>query len=206
MPADDRGRPRGTDGYGENAEVLVARYESLSFLDNHADILHLLPAAPARVVDIGAGSGRDAAGFTRLGHEVVAVEPTAEMRSRGEELHRDVAITWLDDCLPDLAGLRPMGPFDVVAMTAVWMHLDAAEREAAMAVIGNLVAPGGLLVLSLRHGPVPPGRHMFAVTGDETVALAARHGFEQVFRAQVPSKLSQPGVSWTKLAFRKRRG
>jgi protein-L-isoaspartate O-methyltransferase len=32
------------------------------------------------VLDIGSGTGRDAAGLAAMGHSVVAVEPTAELR------------------------------------------------------------------------------------------------------------------------------
>jgi protein-L-isoaspartate O-methyltransferase len=41
-----------------------------------------LPAPPARVLDVGAGSGRDAAWLTSLGLEVVAVEPSVALRVR----------------------------------------------------------------------------------------------------------------------------
>ena len=43
----------------------------------------LLPDAPGTVLDIGAGSGRDAAWFSAQGYDVIAVEPSSGMRSRG---------------------------------------------------------------------------------------------------------------------------
>jgi hypothetical protein len=55
--------------------------------------------------------------------------------------------------------------FDVVMLTAVWMHLDALQSRQAMP---------GIVIISLRHGPVPPGRHMFGVSAEETIALAQR--------------------------------
>src|ERR1700692_3272765 len=77
----------GTEGYAEEVEALVQQYESLSFSDNHKAILHLIPSEPCRVLDVGAGTGRDAAGFAALGHHVVAVEPTTELRTRAMALH-----------------------------------------------------------------------------------------------------------------------
>ena len=58
--------PSGTEGYGETADERVKQYESLAFADVHSSILHLFPAAPSRLIDIGAGTGRDAAAFAEL--------------------------------------------------------------------------------------------------------------------------------------------
>jgi SAM-dependent methyltransferase len=196
-------RVSGTEGYGETADVLVRQYESRSFADVHRGILALLPAAPARALDIGAGTGRDAAALAALGHTVLAVEPTPEMRAHGRRLHPSPAIEWLDDSLPELARVRERGGcFDLVMMTAVWMHLDQAQRVRAMACVAGLVVPGGLMTLSLRHGPVPAVRRMFDVSPAETRALAARHGLATVYERDRPSVFNADGVWWDVLAFR----
>uniref|UniRef100_UPI003216B119 class I SAM-dependent methyltransferase n=1 Tax=uncultured Arthrobacter sp. TaxID=114050 RepID=UPI003216B119 len=95
--------------------------------------------------------------------------------------------------------------YDVVMLTAVWMHLDQAQRERAMARVAPLVRPGGLIALSLRHGPVPAGRRMFDVTAAETRALARRHGLETILESQGVSLLGGPAVWWDRLAFRSQR-
>ena len=95
-------RVSGTEGYAEQADALVERYESVSFADVHRQFLHLIPTVPSRVLDIGSGTGRDAAGFATLGHDVVAVEPTDELRQRAVALHPSNRIEWLDDSLPNL--------------------------------------------------------------------------------------------------------
>ncbi len=188
----------GTEGYAAAAEALAAQYESIGFDDVHGGWRHLLPAPPARVVDIGAGTGRDAAALAALGHAVLAVEPTAAFRRIGTKLHP--GLTWLDDSLPALTRLA--GRFDLVLLSAVWMHLDRAERRLAMPRLAGLLLPGGRLLLSLRHGPVPAGRRMFAVGADETLALAIAAGLRPVFHQdQQPSQFGQPGVSWTRLGL-----
>jgi SAM-dependent methyltransferase len=190
-------------GYGQEAAVLIGQYESLRFEQVHAPVLHLFPAAPARVLDIGAGSGRDAGGLAALGHTVTAVEPTAELRSYGERAHSNVR--WLDDALPSLPRLRALDErFDLVMLTAVWMHLDAQERAQAMDSLAALTAPGGRVAMTLRHGPVPESRRMFEVSGEETAQLAAPHGFSVV--AQLPNADAQgrPDVHWTFLVLQLR--
>jgi 2-polyprenyl-3-methyl-5-hydroxy-6-metoxy-1,4-benzoquinol methylase len=141
--------------------------------NHHRSVIHLIPTIPGRVLDIGAGTGRDAAGFAGMGHSVVAVEPTEELRRGAMLLHPSAMIEWVDDSLPDLAIMRGHGEeFDVVMMTAVWMHLDAQQRRRAMPNVAASMRNGGVMIMSLRHGPIPPGRRMFEVSAQETIALA----------------------------------
>lgn len=194
-------RQRSTAGYAEKADRLAAQYESVTFEEVHAAILPFLPP-PGRALDIGAGTGRDAAALARRGFLVTAAEPTAELRAHGEKLHAGTGIVWIDDMLPDLAAVTARAErFDAVFLTAVWMHLDAAERSRAMAVLASLVSPGGRLFMTLRHGPVPPGRHMFDVSGEETAALAAGHGFAARHMAGYPDMLGRPDIAWTALVL-----
>ena len=52
------------------------RYESVAAETVHGGLVDLLPIAPALVLDVGAGTGRDAAWLASRGLEVVAVEPS----------------------------------------------------------------------------------------------------------------------------------
>lgn len=99
-------RPTGTMGYGKDAEALAQQYEQVPFEKVHGHLLRWLPPAAGRAVDIGAGSGRDAAALAVRGFDVVAVEPTAELRQVGRRLHGDAPIAWVDDALPALSRLR----------------------------------------------------------------------------------------------------
>lgn len=189
---------RGTAGYGTRAADLAAQYESITFEDVHRDVLHLFPNEPGHVLDIGAGSGRDAAALALRGHWVVAVEPTQELRAEGQRLHSLPTLQWLDDQLPELRVVRDLGQrFDVILLSAVWMHLDAAERETAMQVIASLVQVGGIVVMSLRHGPVPDGRHMFDVSADETVALGEQAGLRKHHCSEREDMLGRADVRWS---------
>ncbi|MEO8310454.1 MAG: class I SAM-dependent methyltransferase [Caldimonas sp.] len=198
---------RGTRGYAEQADELVARYEAIDFATRHASILPLMPDAPASVLDIGAGSGADAAWLAARAYRVVAVEPTEAMRSRAMALHPSAAIEWIDDSLPALRHVAAQRrSFDMVMLTAVWMHLDAGERRRAMPIVASLIAAGSLLTMTLRHGPVPAGRLMFAVSAEETIALADMCDLRPLLNVHVESRQPEnraAGVSWSHLAFRR---
>ena len=88
--------------YNAGAPTHVPGYEGLPFEEVHASVLDLLPDAGACVLDMGAGTGRDAAWFAANGYKVVAAEPASGMRDAGKALHRSPDIRWLDDALPAL--------------------------------------------------------------------------------------------------------
>jgi SAM-dependent methyltransferase len=189
----------GAQGYSAEAPELLKQYEMRRFEDSHGDILDLIAPAPLKVLDIGAGTGRDAAWFAGRGDDVAAIEPTTELRQGAMALHPSPRIDWIDDFLPELASVRGR-KFDLVWLSAVWMHFDAAERAATFPKLGALVGKGGALMLLLRHGPVPAGRRMFEVSAEETVALARQNGLFCV-RVIAGKPEQRPGVSWTRLWF-----
>ena len=88
-------------------------------------------------------------------------------------------------------------------LTAVWMHLDERQRRRAIPNVAALVRSGGVMIMTLRHGPVPSGRRMFEVSAEETIGLAAPLGLGCVLNRLAELSLRQPGVTWTRLAFRK---
>src|ERR1700680_2380801 len=141
----------GTEGYAEEAEELFKLYEAIPAADSHRAALHLIPPAPASILDIGSGNGRDAAWFAAQGHHVVAVEPTDAMRIPAMALHPSPRIEWLNDSLPDLASWRTRGEtFDLVMLPAVWMHFDEKQRRQAMPNVASLVRSSGTMIMKIR--------------------------------------------------------
>lgn len=197
------------EGYAAAATpLLIERYESFDFEKLYAPVLDLMPKSAVRVADIGAGTGRDAAWLADRGHEVVAVEPVSELREAGAQRHRSTNITWLDDRLPELAKLQSQQPFGMILLCGVWQHIEEDARHVAMAALGHIAADNGLLIMSLRHGPGAPGRRVFPISPQSTIAAAKRSGFDIV--RQLKADSIQPenraaGVYWTWLAFRKDR-
>jgi hypothetical protein len=68
-----------------------------------------------------------------------------------------------------------MGPlaitFDVVMLTAVWQHVPPSQRDPAFRKLAGWSGFGGLLAISLRSGPSPPGREMHPVSLEEIESL-----------------------------------
>jgi SAM-dependent methyltransferase len=191
------------DWYEANADAVVPQYEAADPAALHAWLQDLLPSSPAAVLDIGAGSGRDAAWLARLGHDVVAAEPAAAMRAEGMRRHPEPRIRWVPDALPELSSLLRAGlGFEVILASAVWQHLHPSHRLRAFRKLISLLKPGGLLALTLRHGPAEVERGMHPVSLAEIEMLARDHGLAVVRHVAAEDSLGRAEVSWTSVALR----
>jgi SAM-dependent methyltransferase len=155
------------------------------------------------VLDVGAGSGRDAAWFAARGHEVLAVEPARGLRDAAAEHHASSRIRWIDDRLPFLDRVGASGAtFDLVWASAVWMHLARSDRPRAFRKLANRLRPGGRLFISLRHGPFEDDRRSWPVSAEELLELARQHGLIcTAHHGPQPDGRGRSGVSWEAMVF-----
>ncbi|WP_406648571.1 class I SAM-dependent methyltransferase [Aliisedimentitalea scapharcae] len=193
-------------GYAKDAATLIPTYDSLSSRQLHEPVETWLPDRPATVLDLGAGTGRDAAWLCQQGHQVWAVEPVSAFRQAGQILHSAQRITWVDDQLPSLSRTLCLGQrFDLIIANAVLHHLCPMDRNAAMQVAYDLMAPKGRLICSLRHGPTPSARPGYPVSTPGLVCHATTCGLK-LCAHQANLESHQPnnrmsGVSWDWLVF-----
>jgi len=194
-------------GYAASATPeLIARYDAIPVEDIYAPVLDLFPATPSRIADIGAGTGRDCAWLAGLGHNLLAVEPVDALRCAGMKLHDSPAIQWLEDALPALEHVPAGTRFDLLLLCAVWQHLGEEAQGPAMRRLAALTAPGGRIIMSLRHGPGAADRPVFPVRPDRTIDDARASGLQLLRRRRSESVQAEnraAGVYWTWLAFLK---
>jgi len=161
-----------SDFYNKNAQDLCSQYDALRFEDVHQSWSRYWPASGSKVLDLGAGSGRDAKWFEEQGCEVFAIEPSEAMRTLGQK-KTGLNVSWLDDSLPALTKTENLGiQFDLILLSAVWMHIAPSYRERAFRKLSNLLAPHGKLVISLRHGQFDDGRKSYEVSVEELETLS----------------------------------
>lgn len=197
--------------YHQNAEEFVAQYDSLAAHQVHSLWLDKLAEIPlGSALDIGAGSGRDARWMASLGWQVTAVEPADALRRAAQCIEAgqgaEPAIAWVDDQLPHLARVRAGNPtFDLILLSAVWMHITPDSRRVALAALVSLLAEAGMMVMTLRFGPADPLRPMYPVSADEVQALAAPLGVSvEVLSGTALEKdqLNRSEVHWQTLLLR----
>ena len=197
------GVPEVVAGYDRHAHELAAEYERLAFEQVHGVVADLLPEPGASVLDVGAGTGRDAAWFASKGHRVVAVEPSQEMRKAGQNAHKDGNIQWLSDRLPALEKVvRSKLTFDLIWLSAVWMHVPPRERRRAFRKLVSVMSPGASMMVSLRQGPPDPSRPMHPVRSDEVEKLAGEYGLLRVPVTRRGDARGRPDIDWQVLWLR----
>lgn len=193
--------------YDRAAEIRAAEYDRLDPTAMYAPLLPLLPAAGADVLDVGAGSGRDARWLAGLGYRVVAVEPSDGLRAYIEEKAKDSngRIDARAGMLPDLASLKAGEAFDLILLGAVWQHVPPTSRKAAFNTIASRLKPGGMVYMLLREGPPPADRKMYRVTATAAARLARASGLRVVDlkQGQAEDLMGRGGVRWTAFAGQK---
>ena len=191
-------------GYAKDAHELVPRFEALATEDVLSPVTDLLPTSPARILDVGAGSGRDAAWFAQQGHRVTAVEPVEELLDAATRLHAGCGIEWRIDRLPDLSTLAEIEPFDLIMLIGVWQHLRPDNQRQAIGALAKLLAPSGRLIISVRHGPGAPERPCYRTDVRQLTDEAGALALNLVRQRSAPSiqpRNRAAGVTWTWLCW-----
>ncbi|MCD9541074.1 methyltransferase domain-containing protein [Photobacterium carnosum] len=182
--------------YSQHAEELAQQYNALDFESVHQSWQDYWPKQGDNVLDIGAGPGRDAKWMSHQGCDVIAVEPNDALRQLGKH-YTDASVTWLNDYLPELKATLSLGMrFNLILVSAVWMHLAMSQRERAFRKLSNLLAPNGKLVISLRHGSFTDGREGYPVSVEELEKLAKDHALQIQLVSDSPDHLNRNDVYW----------
>lgn len=102
--------------------------------------------APARVLDLGCGQGRDALVAARLGHEVVGVD-LSEVGIA--QMLEDAAGLDVEGIVSDVLSFRSRKKFDIVVLDRV-LHLllDDKERREGLERAAALTKKGGTILIA----------------------------------------------------------
>lgn len=144
--------------YRTEADALGAPTPAL--LNAFTDLL----AAPARVLDVGCGQGRDALPLARMGHEVVGVDLSpkgiADLVAAAEA--EGLAVT---GHVADITTFVPEGNFDAVLFDHTLHMLDAADRHEVLARLLDHLRRGGMLLLADEPGNMAGFQQVIASSG-----------------------------------------
>jgi SAM-dependent methyltransferase len=203
--------PRTAAYYDAHAPDIAARYEGVA-----SPVARFFPAAfvaGCRVLDVGAGSGRDMAALSAAGYEAFGVEPIAGLRGAAIQAHPELAGRIAAGSLPQL-GDPFGGAFDGVLCSAVLMHLPESDLFDAALALRRVLRPNGRLLLSLPEARVDvgadhrdaQGRLFQPYTADYLQLLFERLGFQQIGKWVTDDALQRAGNSWFTLLLELRAG
>lgn len=191
------------DHYNDSTESHFARFEGFRFWNVHRSFLRFLPKPGGRCLDVGAGSGRDAAAMADRELRVVAVEPSdALLRlARDQHVHKD--LTWVQDALPSLSKIvQRKEKYDFILMSAVWMHLQPSKRTPSLATLSSLLSKQGYLAITLRVGNAEPERSIYEVSVQDLLNRALSVGLNPVYVGRViKDSLNRSEIRWVKVVL-----
>lgn len=158
-----------------------------------AVLASLLPPAPIRVLDVGAGTGAMSLLAAELGHEVTALDLAEAMleKAKGKAADRALEIAFVIGPAEE----PPPGPFDaVIARHVVWTLPEPVE---ALEAWRGAVRPGGRLVLFegswAGEGPWTAAKDVLASSGERLMGI--RHDHHAPYPAAVLDRLPLRGTS-----------
>jgi SAM-dependent methyltransferase len=192
--------------YESLAGQIAERYDQVK---GGIDTLLPLAFTPGmRVLDVGAGSGRDVGTLLDMGIDAYGVEPSDQLRAAALQRHPELLGRLEHGELPGLQ--KPFGgQFDGILCSAVLMHLPREEMfDAAVALRDTLKDNGRLLVSIPADRPDIDEHHrdrhgrLFTPLKEEYLALLfERLGFQQVGKWHTADATGRKGHSWCTLLF-----
>lgn len=194
----------GWQPYDAESESYFWTYEGLGFSTVHQSLLPFLPPKGSLCLDIGAGSGRDAAALAKRGYRVIAVEPSRGLRHMAMRHHRLRNIRWIDDHLPLLSKVRELPErYDFILLSAVFMHIRPEHQRDALSTVAALLCKGGRAAITFRSGPEEK-RDLFRVDMVTLLRFARGLNLVPVYKSrQDEDLLHRLSVRWQKVVFEK---
>ena len=105
---------------------------------------------PARVLDMGCGTGRLACEFATRGHQVTGADPAAAMLDVARARPGGDRVRWIET---DAVHLAEPTRFDLIVLTGhvFQLLLDDRDVRAALRTLSQQLAPGGRLAFETRN-------------------------------------------------------
>lgn len=194
--------------YDGKAAELAAKYRDVDQVAWRKQFQEAFPAG-ARVVDVGAGSGRDVAALLEIGFDAYGIEPAEGMRREAQRNYPQLAGRLFSLGLPLPEDADTGGPFDGVVCSAMFMHVPEAERFDAAFSLKRLLREKGRLWISVpaerpgldTEGRDESGRLFAPVHPEDLQLLFERLGFQLLRRWEEADRLGRPGFTWNTFLF-----
>lgn len=195
--------------YSNNASDLSSRYESANVSDLQNKLLNSFKDK-YNILELGCGSGRDAAFMISHGFHVTGLDGSEKMIQSALKLHPELAGNLFAAALPD--DLKKLeNTFEGVYSIATLMHLKEAQLNLVMRELSNLLKLNGILFFSVsitrndinKLGFDKKGRFFLMLDEDKWISICRNNGFKEVSITQSKDGLNRDGLTWLTCIFEK---
>ena len=134
--------------YDKNAKPLSAQYEEANVNDLHAMLERWLPDR-GTVLEVGCGTGREAAWMAARGLDVTATDASAAMLAEAKKNPNAASVRFEQACFPMKEGSPLLQKrFDAIVCIAVLMHVPDNDLFDMLFQMRELLNPGGRVICS----------------------------------------------------------
>ncbi len=195
--------------YSNNASGLAARYESADVSELQSKLLNNFKGKH-RLLELGCGSGRDAAFMMNHGFNVTGLDGSKEMIQSAIELHPELDGNLIAAAIPeDLYKIKKT--FDGIYSIATLMHLKKPQVLSAIKGLSTMLAPGGILFFSVsiarndinETGYDEKGRFFLLLSREEWISICRESGFKEIKTNLSVDGLKRDGVTWLTCVLKK---
>jgi protein-L-isoaspartate O-methyltransferase len=194
-------RTAGIDWYNLHGAAAASRFDMVNPHDIYGWIIDEITNKTHHVLEIGAGSGRDAFWLATFGHNVIAVEPSHTMLEYAIRHHNHPRIEWKNDSLPLLESIDKSAKFSLIMVNAIWMFLPLGLRKSAFERLVQLLMPNGLIVVSVQLNLEDLSHGKYVVNDEELLLLASQHNLLTEVLETDQDKMGR-NITWQHAAFR----
>lgn len=189
--------------YNKNADEYFNKTINLNMSYEHNLFLSTLPEktppSEIKILDVGAGSGRDSKIFKDLGYDVTALEPSPTLV---EKIKQNVNCQILPITVQELDYDYY---FDAVYASASLLHLPKNEMPLALSKIKKSLKPDGVFFMLLKEGLGEEvdsnGRYFSYYQEDELQELMLNNDFTDTVIIKKQGKLNNDTTWLTSISF-----
>lgn len=195
--------------YDQNAATVARNYEAVDFRLVVTKILDHASAG-SRLLELGCGSGRDAAFYLERGFEVTAIDGSNAMLREAATYHPELSDRLVHHVLPEELPFTDAS-FNIVTSMAVIMHLPEPVLPRLFKEISRVTRSGGVVAYSVNterfgldgDGNDEKGRHFTCLSSDEWETLHVEAGLSTLESWESDDITGRSGIRWVTFVCRK---
>jgi SAM-dependent methyltransferase len=188
--------------YDAHAGEMTRRYDGMQLNESFDRPMQFIPDG-CKLLEIGTGSGRDAARFLARGYDVAGIDGSKGMMREAVKLHPELDGRLFHHALP---APLPFGDasFQAVMSWAMIMHLSLSDISTVFEDIARILSVEGVFMYSVNsaRGGLDKdkrderGRRFTCLSRCEWEALHADAGFETIEAMETDDIGNRSGIRW----------